>query len=442
MNLSELKARVAALLDEGDKIEATAAAADRELTDEETERLHQLTVEGKEAQAEVDVLEQRRAVLEARANLKEEVASKPPMKPVVEHHRESVLDDDKRGFAHLGDFAASVWKAAEGPHQLDKRLVIGAAATGLSQGVAAEGGFAVPPSFARAIWDSVREGEDSLLAMTDNYTVEGASLTFAANAETSRATGSRYGGVRGYWLNEAGQVTGSKPTLRQMKLEPEEVGALVYMTNKLMRNNLMALNQFVTRGASEEIQFLVSNAIIQGTGAGQPLGILNAPGTISIAAETGQAATTIVSENIDKMWARMLTRAKRGAVWFVSQDCEPELSNLNRSVGTGGALVYNPPGGISQLPYGQLKGRPVREVEFNPTLGTVGDIILADLGYYATGTRGGARADSSMHLRFDYAETAFRFMFEVDGQPWLASAITPFNAGNTQAPFLTLATRS
>ena len=187
---------------------------------------------------------------------------------------------------------------------------------------------------------------------------------------------------------------------------------------------------------------MISNAIINGTGAGQPLGILVAPGTLSITKETGQPATTIVSENIDKMWARMLTRAKRNAVWLVSQDCEPQLANLNRSVGTGGALVYNPPGGISQLPYGTLKGRPVRETEFNPTLGAVGDIILADLGYYATGTRGSVMADSSIHLRFDYAETAFRFMFEVDGQPWLQSAITPFNAGNTQAPFLTLAVRS
>ena len=48
----------------------------------------------------------------------------------------------------------------------------------------------------------------------------------------------------------------------------------------------------------------------------------------------------------------------------------------------------------------------------------------------------------SMHLRFDYAETCFRFMFAVDGQPWLASAITPFKGSNDVSPFVALAARA
>ena len=442
MNLSDIKARIAALMEEGDGIERNATEADRELTDEEVARIEELNSEAKALHAEAEELERRRAARDARAALKATLTSEPKPTARIDSTRDAVLDDPARNFRSFGDFCASVWRAADGVHNLDPRLVIGAAATGMSQGVAADGGFSVPPSFARVIWDNVRNDEGSLLSMTDNYTVEGASLTFAANAETSRATGSRFGGVRGYWLSEADQVTSSKPTLRQMKLEPEELAVLIYMTNKLMRNNLMALDQYMTKAASEEITFMVGNALINGTGVGQPLGILNAGGTVSVDKETGQAAATITSENIDKMWARLLTRAKPGSVWFINQDCEPALAALNRSVGTAGQLVYSPPGGISQLPYGTLKGRPVREIEFASTLGTVGDIILADMGYYATGTRGGVSADSSIHLRFDYAETAFRFMFEVDGQPWLASAITPFKGTNTQAPFLTVATRS
>jgi hypothetical protein len=38
---------------------------------------------------------------------------------------------------------------------------------------------------------------------------------------------------------------------------------------------------------------------------------------------------------------------------------------------------------------------------------------------YAAGVQGGVQAAVSMHLRFDYFEQAFRFMFAVDGQPWL-----------------------
>jgi HK97 family phage major capsid protein len=116
---------------------------------------------------------------------------------------------------------------------------------------------------------------------------------------------------------------------------------------------------------------------------------------------------------------------------------------LNEQVGTGGALVYMPPGGLSQAAYGSLYGIPVMPIEYAATLGTVGDIILADLSAYASGTQGGVDSAMSMHLRFDYAETAFRFMFAVDGQPWLASPITPYKGGsNTLSPFVALATRS
>ena len=81
--------------------------------------------------------------------------------------------------------------------------------------------------------------------------------------------------------------------------------------------------------------------------------------------------------------------------------------------------------------------------EHAQTLGDVGDIILTDLSAYATGTRGGGlRADSSIHLRFDIAETAFRFMFEVDGKPWLLSALTPANSANTLSTMVTLAVRT
>ncbi len=81
--------------------------------------------------------------------------------------------------------------------------------------------------------------------------------------------------------------------------------------------------------------------------------------------------------------------------------------------------------------------------EYNATLGTVGDIILADMGSYVTGTRGGVSSAASIHLKFDYLETAFRFVYEMDGQTWLASAITPYKGGsNTLSPFVALATRA
>ena len=351
-------------------------------------------------------------------------------------------DDRKRyGFKNMAEFGMSVYQAGNpNVKKVDERLYT-KAPTGMNQAAGADGGFAVPPEFAEQIWDGLNEMPDDLASKCDTITVTGESLTIPANAETSRANGSRYGGVQGYWIAEADQISNSKPTLRNIKLEPSQLAVLVYATDKLLKN-APALEQYLTRAATEEISFMTNDAIINGNGAGQPLGVLNSGCLVTVAKETGQAATTLVKENIDKVYSRCHAKSRARAVWTYNQDVEPQLEALSMDVGTGGVPVYLPPGGIADTPNSRLKGREAMATEYNATLGTKGDIILGDFMAYALGVAGTVEAAVSMHLRFDYAETAFRFMYAVDGQPYLASAITPKNGTNTLSPFVTLATRA
>jgi HK97 family phage major capsid protein len=186
--------------------------------------------------------------------------------------------------------------------------------------------------------------------------------------------------------------------------------------------------------------FAVEDAVIEGTGAGQPLGILNAGCLVSVAKETGQAATTIISENIIKMWARLHPSFKKNAVWLINPDVGPQLDHLTIPAGTGGVkpdyIMYGADGTW------RIKGKPVIEVEYASTLGTVGDIILADFSQYYLATKGGVQAASSAHVRFLYDEMTFRFSYRVDGQPKFASALTPLKGSNTLAPFVVVATRA
>lgn len=327
----------------------------------------------------------------------------------------------------------------------DPRLGALAAVTGMGQNTPADGGFLVAPQFSSLIWDKLNSAPDSLLARTDQYTITGESLTFNANAETSRATGSRYGGVRGYWLAEADQQTASKPKFRQVKIEPQELGVLVYITEKLLRNSAVALEQYVSRAAADEINFLVGDSIVNGTGVGQPKGFLAATCTIQVAKETSQAAATINQANISKMWARLHPRSRANAVWLHNVDIEPQLDALSTVV-TNVAGTENVGGYANKVFDAErrtLKGRPLVACEYAATLGTVGDLILADMSGYLAGTRGaGIDSAMSMHVRFEYREQAFRFVFEVDGQPWLAAAQTPANGTNTLSTFVKLATRA
>lgn len=444
--LKELRQRLfAGIPGEAKVIREKADAEGRDLTEDEVKQVDALSEERTRITGEIDRLE-KLATLEV---VPAAPAVDPPLVanlagggPVIIH--DNLTDDPRGGFASIGEFAYGVMCAnPQNTLPIPPAFQQYAAATGMSQGVPADGGFLIPPTFAAQIYDRFQKASEDLLPRCDGYQVEGESLSIPAVDETSRAAGSRWGGVRGYWISEAAQITSSKPKFRQVKLEPKELAVLCYATDKSLRNSPVALASWLTRAAGDEMAFCIGDSIINGTGAGQPLGILNSGCLVSVTKETGQTAATILSENIGKMWARLHPTSRGSAVWLYNQDIEPQLDQLQIGVGVSGQIVYMPPGGLSGQPFATLKGRPMVAIEYCPTLGTVGDLVLADLSAYAYGYRSyGMQSAMSMHLRFDYAESAFRFIIEVDGQPWLKSAVTPYKGSNTVSPFVALATRA
>jgi len=138
------------------------------------------------------------------------------------------------------------------------------------------------------------------------------------------------------------------------------------------------------------------------------------------------------------MWAP----SRRNAVWLIDQSCEPQLYQLNLDVGTGGVALYQPPGGLSQTPYATLMGRPLIASEYCQTLGTQGDILLLDFNEYQMIEKGGMQSASSIHVRFVYDETVFRFVYRCDGISKWNATLTPFNSTVTQSPFIALASRT
>jgi HK97 family phage major capsid protein len=352
---------------------------------------------------------------------------------------------DRWGFQNLGEFARSVlaWQQNKGQ---DPRLVSNAAlSTYSSEGVGADGGFAVPPEFRSQI-QSLVMAEESLLARCDVSPTNSNIVMVPTDEDTVWGTS---GGVRVYRRAEAGTMTQSKAALKEVTVRVEELYALVPVTDQLLDDAPMMARQLSTK-VGQKMSFAITNEIINGSGAGgQMLGFLNAPCLVTVSKEGSQAAATILAENIDKMWTRMPAEIRGGAVWLANQDCEVALENLHRKVknvaGTenvGGWPVYTPPGGISDRHYGTLKGRPVIFTEACQTLGTVGDIVLAYLpGYFAPFKAGGIREAMSMHLWFDQGMTAMRWTFRIGGQPWLSAPLTRRNGLNTFSHFVALETR-
>ncbi len=86
-------------------------------------------------------------------------------------------------------------------------------------------------------------------------------------------------------------------------------------------------------------------------------------------------------------------------------------------------------------------GLPVIPLEHTATVGTTGDIMLADFNQYVMIDKGPTQVASSIHVYFVSDETAFRIVYRCDGQPIDAAPITPANSALTQSAFVVLDSR-
>lgn len=318
------------------------------------------------------------------------------------------------------EFVAKLTKAFEGTEYFQRQAK---AIQGMNEGVLSEGGALVIPEFRTNVFDHTYDND--LWGRTDQYSVAGNSITFPRLLETSRANGSRAGGVRGYWVGEGDSLTATKPKLGELNLKLKKAAVVVYLTDELMQD-APTLQQWVERKVDEELNFLLGDAVVNGNGAGQPLGILQSAAKIEVGKEQGQQADTITAVNVMKMWARLAPRSMNKAVWLINQDCYPQLWQMQVGTGTSGQLVFMPPGGLTSGPFGTLGGRPIVVTEFNPTVGDAGDIVLWDPTQYVTARKGLVNRSASTHVEFLSDQIALKFTLRVDGSPWENSPTTPY----------------
>jgi HK97 family phage major capsid protein len=344
-------------------------------------------------------------------------------------------------FNTFGEFLQAVAYAGMPGRGADPRLL---AASGMSTSVPADGGYLVRTQYSEAL--VAKAVSASTLAQRCMRVPIGSGfdgLEAPYVDETSRATGSRWGGIRVYRAAEAAAVTASKPKLGRFELRLEDLKGLCYVTERALRDT-SSLQSIIEQGFAEEFSFVLDDEILRGDGVGRCLGILNSPALVTVAKETvpAQAADTIVAENVIKMHSRLLARNMGGAVWFINQEILPQLYTMAITVGVGGVPVYMPANGLSVAPFGTLFGRPVLPIEQASGLGDLGDIILADMGEYILIDKPASSA-SSMHVRFIYDEMTFKWTWPINGRPKLNSTITPYKAtsATTLSPFVTLAAR-
>lgn len=444
--LATLQNRREEIFNASQAIVAKADEAGVELTEEEVAAIEANTEEMEKLDRQINA---RKLLTPSGTGRKTapEARTTPPANGSTTRQPVTVRQNDPRnGWGSFGEFAMAVRGSALGKTENESvRKLQNAVTTYGNEGTGADGGFLIPPEFAREIWQKV-QAEENLMTRCSQLVTGTNSMTIPKDETTPWGTS----GIRVYWDGEGAAMTATKAVFEQSQFRLVKLTCLAPVSDEMLEDST-SLESWLRGKVPSLMAHKINTGIIRGTGVGMPLGILaslTAGSAISVAKETSQPADSIWAANIEKMWARMYAPWRRNAVWLINQDIEPALGQMAFApasvtpTAASNVPLYMPPGGLSAAPYGTLKGRPVVPIQACSGIGDQGDIILADLTQYWVLTKaGGIKSDTSIHLYFDQNVTAFRFIFRINGQPVWSSAITPENSSSSLSWAVTLDAR-
>lgn len=338
--------------------------------------------------------------------------------------------DQTDGFRSFSEFAYQVRQACTSP-AADPRLTRAATTFG-NESSGPDGGYAVPSAFAQEI-ATIAHSEGSLLPLCSQLEIESNNVDIPKDETTPWGST----GIIAAWEGEGNQSTKNKPDIDTSNCRLRKLKALVPVTDELFADS-HAMSTYLNRVMAAAVSWKVNDAIINGTGAGMPLGILKATSLIAQAKETSQTADTIVAANVANMLARAILTGGGNVVWLVNPDAYGQAMNLVMNE----TPIWSP-GTTIDAPNGLLLGRPIVLTDACQTLGDKGDIILANMsGYQAVVHASGVALSNSMHLWFDQDLMVFRLIFRMDGQPLLSAPVTPPHSAITRSHFVALDARA
>lgn len=299
-----------------------------------------------------------------------------------------------------------------------------------------DGGFMVPEQFSAQWLDKSLENE-IVRPRAKIEPMESASKKIAGFSNSDNSGSAPFGGFAGEWLAEMGEATDVSPTVRAIELVAKKLGIFTKSSNELIEDGV-SFEELLGEAMVAAIGWHMDVAFFTGTGAGQPLGVLNDPAKIEVDKEAGQASDTVVYENLTTMFSRMHPACVNNSAWVAHQSCIPQLTNLSVTIGTGGSHI---PAMTESDGTFRILTRPILFTEKLPALGDAGDIILADFSQYSIGMRRGVTLEKSNAVNWQTDETNYRSIIRVDGQGRWAQAFTPLN-GSTLSWCVTLAERT
>ena len=307
----------------------------------------------------------------------------------------------------------------------------------MTEGIPSDGGFLVPTELAERIHMVSLETE-IILPRCFVQPMKTNEMKIPA-MEIGDHSSNLFGGFVASYTAETGTISEADPKTRNMTLNAKKLTGLIRFSNELMEDIPGGEGQLI-QICGKGLSWYRDRSFLKGGGAGTPLGILSAGCTIEVSKETGQLASTIVYENLTSMVGRLHPACFNNSVWICHVSAIPQLLQLSMAVGTGGSAI--PVLSSDASGTWRILTRPVIFTEKTETLGSRGDVLLADLSQYCVGLRAEMRFDKSIHKYFTTDESLARLIERHDGQPLWDETLTLEDGSTTVSPFVTLEART
>jgi HK97 family phage major capsid protein len=344
-------------------------------------------------------------------------------------------------FASVGDFLRACAQEGAGRQyrdaaDLDARLSkIKDIQNAFSTDVPSDGGFLVPEEFRSdllmlALENAVIRPRATVIPMGSQ------TLALPAVDDQSHST-TVFGGIQTYWVDESTAPPETSAKFAQVKLDARKLMAYATVPSELPAD-APAFSAFIDQSLPKALAFEEDYRFMVGTGVGEPVGFINCSSAVITAGASHLGANTIGVEDLAAMFARMLPSSLMNAIWLADIGTFPQLATM----AVQGAIANSSPvwmnNGVIGAPPAAIYGRPVYFTEKCPALGTTGDISFIDPSFYLIGDRQAITASASPHFAFSTDKIAYKIIERIDGRPWLQSALTPKNGGNTLSAFVQL----
>lgn len=290
----------------------------------------------------------------------------------------------------------------------------------------AGGGYLIPAGFVDQIMQVNETSLGEILART--FVVRNPRSN-VVNIPVLNQTGANgyYGGVSVSIVGEGVAKPEVQPTFEQLSLTLYKLAAHTQASDELISDTPIALEQYLVPLFRNALLAAAEQYIMNGTGSGQPMGIL-ATGNAARIDITRTTANEVKINDIARMYAAQANPSN--AVWIA----HPQVIAQLMQISSGNTVAWMP--NVAAPVPATVMGRPLIVSRFAAPLGSTGDISFVDLSQYYV-----AMTDPVVDVSRDYAFvndlTTWRFVLRIGARPNLYSKVT-IATGVDVSPFVSL----